>query len=341
MLPIADGSGGGANGIAVQTDQKIVVAGSCIVGGFVAFCVARLNADGSLDQSFNASAPPAERGTRVAQWPAGGYPAAMLLQPDQKIVQAGTCSDGSIQTLCALRLASDGSVDTSFNGTGWALAPSVSGQSSQARALALHPDGKLVLAGMALAAQQRYAVVRFNSGGTLDTAFGSGGTASAVLGLYGGSPNAITVQPDGRILVAGNCFAETGGEFCALRLRADGSFDPSLGGNGRWVAPITSQLDTAYSALFQPDGKLLLAGNCSYPGYGFCAARYGVSCSMDIDGDGSVLGPTDALLFMRVALGMTGSAVTGGINFPAAATRTDWAAIRDHLANNCGMTVAP
>jgi len=91
------------------------------------------------------------------------------------------------------------------------------------RAAALQADGKLVLAGVALGAQQRYAPVRFNSGGTLDTAFASGGTASAVLGLYGGSPNAIAVQPDSRILVAGNCFAETGGEFCALRLR------------GRWL----------------------------------------------------------------------------------------------------------
>ena len=94
-------------------------------------------------------------------------------------------------------------------------------------------------------------------------------------------------------------------------------------------------------ALTIADGKLLLGGYCSLEGATFCAVRFGLSCTMDVDGDGSVLSTSDALILTRVSLGMTGNAVINGINFPAAATRRTWTAIRDHLANTCGMALAP
>jgi hypothetical protein len=65
------------------------------------------------------------------------------------------------------------------------------------------------------------------------------------------------------------------------------------------------------------------------------------SCSPDIDGDGLMTATVDALINTRVMLGLTGSAVTGGITFPADATRNSWSDIRTYLVTQCGMTIAP
>jgi hypothetical protein len=62
---------------------------------------------------------------------------------------------------------------------------------------------------------------------------------------------------------------------------------------------------------------------------------------MDIDGDNRVLATTDMLIGARVALGITGNAVIGGITFAGHASRTTWPAIRDYLVSQCGMSVAP
>ncbi|HNY48643.1 MAG TPA: hypothetical protein PKN64_16930, partial [Casimicrobium sp.] len=64
-------------------------------------------------------------------------------------------------------------------------------------------------------------------------------------------------------------------------------------------------------------------------------------CAMDVDGDGSVVATKDGLIAARAMLGLTGAAVTNGISFSGAATRTDWTSIRRYLVNQCGMTLAP
>ena len=79
----------------------------------------------------------------------------------------------------------------------------------------------------------------------------------------------------------------------------------------------------------------------------FCLARYeggpfdARNCSLDIDGDGRVLATTDMLIGTRVALGITGNAVIGGITFAPTATRNAWPLIRDFLVTQCGMSLVP
>ena len=62
---------------------------------------------------------------------------------------------------------------------------------------------------------------------------------------------------------------------------------------------------------------------------------------MDIDGDNQTIATKDGLIATRVMLGLTGSAVIGGITFASHATRTTWPAIRDYLVSQCGMSIAP
>jgi hypothetical protein len=100
----------------------------------------------------------------------------------------------------------------------------------------------------------------------------------------------------------------------------------------------------------QPDGKILVAGYCkssvSAPAT-FCIARLNPgssgarNCTPDIDGDGRSTATVDGLIMTRVMLGLTGTAVTGGITFPAAAPRKTWSAIRSYLVTHCAMTLGP
>lgn len=92
---------------------------------------------------------------------------------------------------------------------------------------------------------------------------------------------------------------------------------------------------------------MLVAGYCSNgTNNDFCVARcdggpFGYqSCKADIDGDGSLLATTDALIYTRIALGLTGPVVVGGISFAPNATRNTWPLIRDYLVTQCGMSLA-
>ena len=117
---------------------------------------------------------------------------------------------------------------------------------------------------------------------------------------------------------------------------------------GKVVTAVGSSTDTATALALQPDGKIVVAGECSNGSNNdFCLARYeggpfdSRNCSMDIDGDNRVLATTDMLIGARVALGLTGNAVIGGITFASHATRTTWPAIRDYLVSQCGMSIVP
>ena len=121
----------------------------------------------------------------------------------------------------------------------------------------------------------------------------------------------------------------------------------SFGSTGKVITPISSITFSANALALQPDGKIIVAGTCSNNGgnYDFCIARYdggpfdAKNCSLDIDGDGSVLATTDSLIHARIALGVTGNAVINGITFAPNASRNTWPLIRDYLITQCGMSL--
>ena len=124
--------------------------------------------------------------------------------------------------------------------------------------------------------------------------------------------------------------------------------------NATWAttSPLSSSRRSAAAATtptpvaLQPDGKIVVAGYCSNgTNNDFCLTRYesgpfdAKNCSLDIDGDGRILATTDMLIGTRVALGITGNAVIGGITFAQNATRNTWPLIRDYLVTQCGMSL--
>jgi uncharacterized delta-60 repeat protein len=228
---------------------------------------------GNLDPSFG------HGGVARAQFGSNGaFAQALALQPDGKIVVAGSTWSGSRQVGVLARFAPDGSLDPSLgtNGT-TATAPATR---VWAFALALQPDGKIVLAGRANDYSAAFALARYRADGTLDPSFGSGGQATLALGEYTGAYG-LAIQPDGKIVVAGSTTG-TRYDLALARINPNGTPDAGFGTNG--VATTTiGEGAAAYAVVVQPDGKIVAAGS-SAPANGYsriAVARYGSDGSLD------------------------------------------------------------
>lgn len=219
----------------------------------------------SLDPSFNGT------GLRTVAGAGPGY--AAVVQPDSKIVLAGGTDSFSVT-----RLNPDGSLDTSFNGSGRQTIDFGPG-TDVARALVLQPDGKIVLAGFAAVgspAQDSFAFARLNPNGALDTTFD--GDGQAVVGFTSGGPvpsraYALALQPDGKLVAAGEVvLGGTNSNFAMTRLNPDGSLDTGFGTGGRQTASFDlpdNDFDQAVGVVVQPDGDLLVGGTAANFGFGF------------------------------------------------------------------------
>ncbi len=201
-----------ANAIALQSDGKIVVAGFCEGTSNYDFCLARYQANGTLDTSFNST------GKVISPIGSSNDQAfAIALQPDGKIVVAGLCSNGSDWDFCLARYQANGTLDTSFNSTGKVISPIGSGF-DYGRAIALQPDGKIVVAGYCdKSSDTDFCLARYHTNGTLDAGFGSGGKVFSPIGTSDDLGNAIALQPDGKIIVAGTCNNGSNWDFCLAR----------------------------------------------------------------------------------------------------------------------------
>ncbi len=229
---------------------------------------------------------------------------SMSLRPDGRIVLAGAAyvqgpTLAYSYDLAVARFNSDGTPDVSFDGDGSATASVGSGRDS-GRAVALQPDGKVVVAGdfdINPGSHEPVAVVRYNEDGSLETPFGGNSTGRVYFsfvtpGSFVNGARAVTIQPDGKILIAG--WVENGGpaDFALARLLPSGFMDPTFGVNGRVVTPIVSAGDEASAIVLQPDGKIVVAGH-SWQGataFDFTLVRYDPYGSLDasFDGDGIV-----------------------------------------------------
>ena len=208
------GSGDGVYGLAVQPDGKIIAAGrSRLLGDDDNFAVARLNPDGSLDNTFGTGGKVATDFNSEADF---GF--AVALQPDAKIVVAGQARTGTNEWSFGLvRYNVDGTLDTTFGVDGRVRTDF--GIVDSANAIKLQPNGKIVAAG--LIGPGGFALARYNPDGSLDSTFsGTGKTTVFFEGIDEG--RAVVVQPDGKIVVAGT--ANGGGiigQFALARFFGD------------------------------------------------------------------------------------------------------------------------
>ena len=162
------------------------------------------------------------------------------------------------------------------------------GGNDVAVAAVLQPDGKVVLAGNCVntpGTGNMFCLARYKTDGTLDASFNGTGKVTTVLTNFNSKLNAMALQTDGKIVVAGyNCLPALYQRFCAVRYNGDGSLDLSFNGTGIATLQIqaTAANETATAVVVQSDGKIVLAGTCnSLNGLNFCALRFNTNGSLD------------------------------------------------------------
>ncbi len=184
-----------ASSVAVQADGKIVVAGDSDNNnsGTHNFAVVRYNTDGTHDNSFGV----AGKVTTAIGSSDNVNGSSVVIQPDGKIIVAGYSENGAALDFAVVRYNIDGSLDNSFDADG--VVTTTFGSSAAGYSCAIQPDGKIIVVGNS---GTDFAVVRYNTDGTLDNSFGVAGIVTSAIGS-GAIGRSCAIQPDGKIVVAG------------------------------------------------------------------------------------------------------------------------------------------
>lgn len=224
--------------ISIQSDGKIIIGGFFTTyNGTSRNCIARLNADGTLDATFNP-------GTGSNSWVQ-----TTAIQNDGKIIIGGAFSAYNGTTInCIARLNTNGTLDATFNpGTG---------ANSRIQTTAIQSDGKIIIGGYFTSYNGTTInhIARINSDGTLDATFNPGTGAN-------GTVETTAIQNDGKIIIGGDFTSYNGTSINRIaRINADGSldstFDPGIGVN-----------ENVLTTTIQSDSKIIIGGEfTSYNG---------------------------------------------------------------------------
>ncbi len=219
-------------------------------------------APGDLDTSFG------DDGRVTTSFGGGGdFAADVVVQPDGRIVVAGSTGAGGVSDFALARYLPNGSLDRSFSDDGMVTTAFPDGAGGTgASGIALQPDGRIVAAGGA----GEFAVVRYNADGTLDTAFSGDGLQTVDVGSYESSASDVAVDALGRIVLVG-----TGHTFdpvnsrdsAVVRLAPDGGPDPSFGFNGVYTLDLSGEGFEHLGAVAPlPDGGFTVTGGSAYLG---------------------------------------------------------------------------
>jgi uncharacterized delta-60 repeat protein len=302
-------------GVAAQPDGKVVIGGDFTsVHGVLRSRIARLNSDGTLDTGF-------QNGMAGASVVAGGITVnAVAVQPDGKVLMGGRFSTvNGVARSGIARLNTDGSLDTTFQNGMAGLTLTV----TPAAALALQPDGKVVVGGFFTTVNgvARTNIARLNADGSLDTTF-QNGMAGA-----NGVVFALALQLDGKVLIGGFFTTVNGTARSGIaRLNSDGSLDTGFQ-NGMAGA----SLPRVESISVQTDGRVLIGG-----GFGTVngvsrihLARLQTDGSLDTTFLNGLAGPNGSVADLlvqpdsKVLVGGTFSSINGVARFRIARVNTD------------------
>jgi uncharacterized delta-60 repeat protein len=250
------GGDGQGEGVVIQSGGQIVTAGWRTVGSGIDsdFALTRNNPDGSLDTGFGSGG--------IATTDLGGPDDQALdaaLLADNGIVAVGrTDASGILKTAFGVvRYLPDGTPDANFGTDGIVTTPFF-GKGAVADAVAVQPDGKIVVAGFADEASgfnSDFALARYNADGTLDTSFDGDGIVTTDLSGQDDNVTGVAIQPDGKIVAVG-----TAGEDIALaRYTTDGKLDTNFGNGGFKITDL-GFVDVANGVALTPSGQVLIAG---------------------------------------------------------------------------------
>lgn len=234
---------------ALQPDGKIIGAGYSTVEFSLRQALARFMPDGSLDPSFGTG------GKYVSTTEPTSL--AVALHTDGTIVTAGAKRDNNFYfDFAVTRFLPNGTPDPSF-GTNGSVMTSFGTIKDEAYAVAVQSDGKIIAAGASQTGNNNndFALVRYNTNGTLDPAFGNAGKVITAVGPMSDDIYSIAIQPDGKILVAGNT-RDNGDFFVMARYLSNGTLDPAFGSGGI----VKGESGFGVKALLMPNGQIMFVG---------------------------------------------------------------------------------
>jgi uncharacterized delta-60 repeat protein len=186
----------------------------------------------------------------------GGDGSAMALQPDGGVVMVG----GTFVDFVMARFLADGTLDPGFGEGGMVTTDIQRDQQEEALAVAIAPDGAIVVVGYS-GFSATMALARYLPDGSLDPGFGTSGIVS---GATPGRLYAVAVQPDGRLVVAGGRDIPDGtvdfSDLVVARFEPDGTLDTSFGDRGVVVADVDGVTNTLRELAILPDGRILSSG---------------------------------------------------------------------------------
>jgi uncharacterized delta-60 repeat protein len=307
---------GGGNDVgrsaAIQNDGKIVIAGNSFVGGNSDISVIRLETHGSFDASFAGNAG---NGQGIVRTPVGagndiGY--SVAVQPNGKIVVAGYYSGPVSIDSVILRYNTDGALDNSFSDDGRFVHAFSADSVDEALAMALQPDGRIVIAGCIRGGGRLndYLIARIEQDGSLDQTFGQGGFTRIEFSPSPDIALGVAIQNDGKIIAAG--FANNGvnNDFGVTRVNTDGTLDTTFGKDGKQLTAFGPSTDSANAVAVQADGKVVVVGRTVFSTADFGIARYGYGTNAG-QNDGFIeLDPTTDVRFENAFQAGTSSSTT-------------------------------
>jgi uncharacterized delta-60 repeat protein len=260
VLPFRPSYDNSADALALQPDGKIVAAGTDETG----FALARLNPDGSLDPGFGTGGVVT---TSFAPVPSA-YALGVAVQPGTGLIVAAgyrhlwTSLPSDVLVLAGYQ--PDGTLDRAFGSNGRVF--TFGGRATWGNAIAMFPDGRIVVAGgAATAAGQFFTLFGYDPKGNKDGLFGPGGHVIAPLPAPA-EARAVTIDDQWRIVAAG--WAGSGGNQRMVIARFDdrGVLDPTFGDSGIAYLRFSGYGAIANAIVARPDGRVVAAGRAqSHP----------------------------------------------------------------------------
>lgn len=275
--------------LAIQSDGRLVAGGYSTQGAGSDFAVARYNANGALDSTFDGD------GTAVTNVGASNDVAtSVAVMSDGRIVLAGR----SGTDVAVVRYTSNGAPDSGFRSAGIATLD-LGGANDSANALALLSDGRIVLAGGSggLDGSRNFALMQLNLDGSVDSSFG---IVSSDFSSDRDEAFAMALQGDGKIVVVGSTSADSLSsstfDFGIARYRNNQA--PQANPGGPYSVPEGSTVQLAGDTSFDPDGSIVsYEWDFDYDGTNFSADATGASAAFDAM---NLDGPTSRLVALRV-----------------------------------------
>jgi uncharacterized delta-60 repeat protein len=271
-----------ARDVAVQPDGKIVVTGYLSAQyGPSYFGIVGLNRDGTLDRGFSGN------GRQTIVWgrdQSFREPVSVALQPDGKILVAGarSRSPGRSAGLLVARLNPDGSRDRTFSGNGRALIHTKAREPSGG-ALAVDPFGAIVVVGSeGNDTHSNVLVTRLTEAGDPDRSFADRGRRKLAFGARYAYGEAVAVERQGKVFIAGESGGRFHDHFALARLEANGRLDRSFSANGKTTSRIGRESYSSSMGI-QADGRAVILGTSKgrHRVTKFALARYGVHGRLD------------------------------------------------------------